>query len=264
MLFRSSIVNTINGNVLTFIIGHKFPMAAVGNFTQANKWNTMAYSTISGTIDQVAQPVLAQIADDSEREKRVFRKLMRFTAFLSFPAMFGLSLVSNEFILLTIGEKWTDCIPLLQVLCVGGAFFSFNTMYQQLAISGGRSDIYMWCNIAQILMQILLILLTCSYGIYVMVVAYTIFTVLWLAVWQWQAHRLIGIRIAEVLADTMPFMLSAAAVMVVTHFATRCIPNLALLLLSRIVIASLLYLAIMKIAKVEILNECLRFVRKKK
>ena len=97
-----------------------------------------------------------------------------------------------------------------------------------------------------------------------MVVAYTIFTVLWLAVWQWQAHRLIGIRIAEVLADTMPFMLSAAAVMAVTHFATRCIPNLALLLLSRIVIASLLYLAIMKIAKVEILNECLRFVRKKK
>ena len=122
----------------------------------------------------------------------------------------------------------------------------------------------MWCNIAQIVMQILLILLTCSYGIYVMVVAYTIFTVLWLAVWQWQAHRLIGIRIAEVLADTMPFMLSAAAVMVVTHLATRCIPNLALLLLSRIIIASLLYLAIMKIAKVEILNECLRFVRKKK
>lgn len=122
----------------------------------------------------------------------------------------------------------------------------------------------MWCNIAQILLQILLILLTCSYGIYVMVVAYTIFTVLWLAVWQWQAHRLIGIRIAEVLADTMPFMLSAAAVMAVTHFATRAIPNLALLLLSRIVIASLLYLAIMKIAKVEILNECLRFVRKKK
>ena len=59
-------------------------------------------------------------------------------------------------------------------------------------------------------------------------------------------------------------MLSSASVMVVTHLATRFIPNLALLLLSRIIIASLLYLAIMKIAKVEILIECLRFVRKKK
>lgn len=260
----TSIVNTINGNVLTFIIGHKFPMASVGNFTQANKWNTMAYSTISGTIDQVAQPVLAQIADDSEREKRVFRKLMRFTAFLSFPCMFGLSLVANEFILLTIGEKWTDCIPLLQVLCIGGAFFSFNMMYQQLAISGGRSDIYMWCNIAQIVMQIVLVLLTSRYGIFMMVVSYTVFSILWIGVWQWQARRLIGLRLRETLADILPFMLSAAAVMVATYYATRFVGNLFLLLLLRIVVASVLYYAVMRLARVEILDECMRFVLKKK
>lgn len=260
----TSIVNTVNNNVITFIIGHKFPMAAVGNFTQANKWNTMAYSTISGTIDQVAQPVLAQITDDNEREKRVFRKLMRFTAFLSFPAMFGLSLVSNEFILLTIGEKWQDCIPLLQVLCVGGAFFSFNTMYQQLAISCGRSDIYMWCNLSQIALQIVLILLTCRYGIYTMVVAYTIFTILWLGVWQWQAHRLIGLRLKEVAADILPFMAAAAAVMAATWFVTMAVSTYWILFLLRTAIAAVLYFIVMRAAHVEILDECIRFIRKKK
>lgn len=259
----TSIINTINSNVLTFIIGHKFPMAAVGNFTQANKWNTMAYSTISGTIEQVAQPVLAQITDDNEREKRVFRKLMRFTAFFSFPALFGLSLVSQEFILLTIGEKWAECIPMLQVLCIGGAFFAFNTMYQQLAISSGRSDIYMWCNIVQIILQIALILVSCNYGIFTMVIAYTVFSILWLGVWQWQAHRIIGLRLRDALSDTMPFMLSAAAVMVATYFITLPISNLWLLFPLRIIIASALYFAIMKIANAEILNECIRFVRKK-
>lgn len=260
----TSIINTINSNVLTFIIGHKFPMAAVGNFTQANKWNTMAYSTISGTIEQVAQPVLAQITDDNEREKRVFRKLMRFTAFFSFPALFGLSLVSQEFILLTIGEKWAECIPMLQVLCIGGAFFAFNTMYQQLAISSGRSDIYMWCNIVQIILQIALILVSCNYGIFTMVIAYTVFSILWLGVWQWQAHRIIGLRLRDALSDTMPFMLSAAAVMVATYFITLpMIRNLWLLFPLRIIIASALYFAIMKIANAEILNECIRFVRKK-
>ena len=260
----TTIINTINSNVLTFIIGHKFPMAAVGNFTQANKWNTMAYSTISGTIEQVAQPVLAQIADDGDREKRVFRKLMRFTAFLSFPALFGLSLVSREFILITIGEKWAECIPMLQVLCIGGAFFAFNTIYQQLAISSGRSDIYMWCNIAQIILQIALILFSCQYGIFVMVIAYTLFSVVWLGVWQWQAHRLIGLCLGEVLADTMPFMLSSAVVMIITYFVTLPIESNLILFTLRIVIAAVLYLAIMKVAKVEILNECLKFVRKKK
>lgn len=260
----TSIINTINSNVLTFIIGHRFPMAAVGNFTQANKWNNMAYSTISGTIEQVAQPVLAQITDDNDREKRVFRKLMRFTAFLSFPALFGLSLVSREFILITIGDKWADCIPMLQVLCVGGAFFAFNTMYQQLAISSGRSDIYMWCNIAQIIFQIALILFSCNYGIFFMVVAYTVFSILWLGVWQWQAHRIIGLRLREVLADTMPFMLSAAAVMLTVYFVTIPIKSNLVLFPLRVIIAAALYFAIMKVAKVEILNECIRFVTKKK
>ncbi len=260
----TSIVNTVNSNVLTFIIGHKFPMAAVGNFTQANKWNTMAYSTITGTIEQVAQPVLAQITDDNEREKRVFRKLMRFTAFFSFPALFGLSLVSQEFILLTIGEKWAECIPMLQVLCVGGAFFAFNTMYQQLAISSGRSDIYMWCNIVQIVLQIALVLLSCSHGIFFMVVAYTVFSVLWLGVWQWQAHRIIGLRLRDVLADTMPFMLAAAAVMAATYFITSAITSVWILFPLRIAIAATLYFAIMKAANAEILNECIRFARRKK
>ena len=260
----TSIINTLNSNVLTFIIGHKFPMAAVGNFTQANKWNTMAYSTISGTIDQVAQPILAQIADDNDRELRVFRKLMRFTAFFSFPAMFGLSLVSREFILLTIGEKWADCVPLLQVLAVGGAFFSFTTMYQQLAISRGRSDVYMWCNISQIILQIIIIIATCSRGIFFMVVAYTIFSILWLGVWQWQANRLIGIRIKDVARDTVPFMLAAAGVMGATHLLTSVLSGNAVVLTARVILAAALYYAVMRIANVDILNECMRFVRKKR
>ncbi len=262
-ILLTSIVNTVNNNVLTFILGHQFPMAAVGNFTQANKWNTMAYSTVSGTIEQVAQPVLAQITDDSEREKRVFRKLMRFTALFSFPALFGLSLVSEEFILLTIGEKWNECVPLLQVLCVGGAFFAFTTMYQQLTVSSGRSDIYMWCNIAQIILQIMLIIATSHFGIFTMVVAYTVFSILWLGVWQGVAHHLIGIKIKEVAADILPLMLSAAAVMAVTYFITLPITQMWAILIVRIAVATFLYLGVMKILRIEILNECIGFIKKK-
>ncbi len=262
-ILLTSIVNTVNNNVLTFILGHQFPMAAVGNFTQANKWNTMAYSTVSGTIEQVAQPVLAQITDDSEREKRVFRKLMRFTALFSFPALFGLSLVSEEFILLTIGEKWNECVPLLQVLCVGGAFFAFTTMYQQLTVSSGRSDIYMWCNIAQITLQIMLIIATSHFGIFTMVVAYTVFSILWLGVWQGVAHHLIGIKIKEVAADILPFMLSAAAVMAVSYFITLPITQMWAMLIVRIAVATFLYLVVMKILRIEILNECIGFIKKK-
>lgn len=268
----TTIINTINNNVLTFIFGNLFPMKTVGNFSQAMKWDTMAYTTISGTIEQVAQPILVEIADDKDRELRVFRKMMRFTAFLVFPCLFGLSLVAEEFILVTISAKWIDSVPLLQILCIGGAFMPFYTMYQHLVISAGRSDIYMWCNIGQIILQIAIILAFHSFGIVTMVIAYTAFTIAWLGVWHIFAKRLIGIRFRDMAKDIAPFMLASAGVMVVTHYLTtllsnNIIPYIAtpyILLPLRIVIAAILYYGVMKLARAKIMDECISYVKRKR
>lgn len=268
----TTIINTINNNVLTFIFGNLFPMKTVGNFSQAMKWDTMAYTTISGTIEQVAQPILVEIADDKDRELRVFRKMMRFTAFLVFPCLFGLSLVAEEFILVTISAKWIDSVPLLQILCIGGAFMPFYTMYQHLVISAGRSDIYMWCNIGQIILQIAIILAFHSFGIVTMVIAYTAFTIAWLGVWHIFAKRLIGIRFRDMAKDIAPFMLASAGVMLITHYLTtllsnNIIPYIAtpyILLPLRIVIAAILYYGVMKLARAKIMDECISYVKRKR
>ena len=268
----TTIINTINNNVLTFIFGNLFPMKTVGNFSQAMKWDTMAYTTISGTIEQVAQPILVEIADDKDRELRVFRKMMRFTAFLVFPCLFGLSLVAEEFILVTISAKWIDSVPLLQILCVGGAFMPFYTMYQHLVISAGRSDIYMWCNIGQIILQIAIIISFHSFGIVTMVIAYTAFTIAWLGIWHIFAKLLIGIRYRDLFKDIAPFMLASAGVMIITHYLTtllsnNIIPYIAspyILLPLRIAIAAALYYAVMKLARVKIMDECISYVKRKR
>ena len=268
----TSIINTINNNVLTFIFGNLFPMKTVGNFSQAMKWDTMAYTTISGTIEQVAQPILVEISDDKDRELRVFRKMMRFTAFRVFPCLFGLSLVAEEFILVTISSKWVDSVPLLQILCIGGAFMPFYTMYQHLVISAGRSDIYMWCNIGQIILQIAIIIAFHSYGIVTMVIAYTAFTIAWLGIWHIFAKRLIGIRYRDLFKDITPFMLASAGVMIITHYLTtllsnNIIPYIAspfILLPLRIVIAAALYYAVMKLARVKIMDECISYIKRKR
>lgn len=263
-LLVPNIINTVSNNILTFIFGHLFPIREVGNYSQAYNWDTKANSFVSGTIGQIAQPVLASVNEDKGRETGVFRKMLRFTAFLSFPLMFGLTLVAHEFILVTIHEKWLDSVPLLQILCISGAFVPFYTLYQNLAISNGRSDIYLWCNISQIVLLIILILLFHRYGMIVMVAAYSTFTIAWLSVWHTFTRKIIGLRFWDALKDILPFMFAAAATMTATYFITRGIENLYLLLSVRVLIAGCLYVGIMKICKVKMLDECLSFVRKKK
>ena len=259
------IVNTVNQNLLTVIFGRLFRDArVVGNFFQAYKWDSMAFQTVGGMVGQVAQPVLVSVREEKEREQQVFRKMLRFTAFLSFPALFGLALVAREFILCTIGYEWIECVPLLQILCISGAFMPIYTLYQNLVISHGRSDINMWLNIGQIVLQLCIILLFYRQGITIMVIAYTIFNILWLGAWMPSAKRIIGLRFLNVLKDIVPFMLCGALVMVATYFATIAISNIYLLLVVRVLIAAALYYGIMRLLNVVILRECMQFILKKK
>src|SRR3712207_5576121 len=173
-IMLTSLITQVNNNILSIIFGKIFSTKSLGNFTQAFKWDSMAYTFVSGTINQVAQPVLSSINGQEERQLQVFRKMLRFTAFLSFPAMFGLSLVSREFILLTVRGNWVDSIPLLRVLCISGAFLPFFTLYQNMAISRGRSDINMWATVGLIVLQLGLFITFRHYSILHLVILYSV------------------------------------------------------------------------------------------
>ena len=262
----TNIINTLSGQILTFIFGRFFPITQVGNFTQANKWNTQANTFVSGTLTQVVQTVLVSVNDDKERQKRVFRKMIRFTAFVAFPVMLGLALVANEFVIVVLGNKWLDCIPLLQVLCMAGAFIPFYTVYQHLAIGCNRGDLYLWCNVGQIVLQIGLILL-CYYffsqSIIVVVTVYSIFMVLWLAAWKVAVKHLINLKWSEAFLDIVPFLLITVVVFTITYFATLFIHNNVLLLITKVILGAALYIIVMKLAKVKIFEECWQFLSKK-
>lgn len=259
----TTVLTTINNNVLTVIFGRLFPAQSVGNFTQANKWNTMANQLVTNTVAQVAQPVLTRVTDDNERQRRVFGKMLRFTAFMAFPAMFGLALVAPQLIIATIGDKWVNSIPLLQVLCISGAFIPLYTVYQNLFLSQGKSDIYMWLTIAQIVIMLIAVLACHSLGIMAMVIAFAAINVLWLLAWQFFAYRLIGYRFTSMLRDLLPFMGIALAVMGVTYFVTLPVGNIYLLLLLRVIVAVALYALTMKLLHARIFEECIEFVKKR-
>ncbi len=123
-----SLFNHFNNNFFAALLGRFYGMKPTGFYTQGSKWTTMGFSTISGMINSVGQPVIRQTLDDGERLIRVFRKLLRFTAFVSFPAMLGLAIVSRELIVITVTDKWLPAVPVMHILCIGGAFMPITTL----------------------------------------------------------------------------------------------------------------------------------------
>ena len=127
----TNIFTIINNNLFSVLLGKFYSEREVGNFTQANKWNGMGHTTITGMINGIAQPVFTRVADDKARQLAVFRKLLRFTAFISFPAMLGLSLVSKELIIIHYhGEVAAQCRYLATVMYLGSIYSRHQSVLQ--------------------------------------------------------------------------------------------------------------------------------------
>lgn len=260
----TSLFTHINNNFFSVLLGRFYGMKPTGYYTQGSKWTTMGYTTISGMLNSVAQPVFREASDDSERLCRVFMKMLRFTSFVCFPAMFGLAIVARELIVLTVTAKWLPCVPVMQILCVWGAFMPVATLYGNLFNSIGRPNIYMWNTIALGLMQLVCVLLSYPYGLEVMLEVYAGINVVWIFVWHYFARKHIGLSLAGVLKSIMPYIAVSLLVMAATVAATARIADPLLSLPAKILMAATLYGLLMWRLKSVVFRESIGYLTKGK
>lgn len=263
-ILATNVISQLSQNILTVIFGRLFPVSTVGNFTQGWKWNNMASSMISGMMSQVSQPVLSKLNDEPGRQMGALRKMVRLAAFLSFPLMLGLASIAYEFITLLLPERWADCVPILMLLCVGGAFTPVCQPMQYFVVSRGRSDMFMWVNIVQLALQIAIVLAFAHFGILTMVAAYSLLIVVWTLVWRLACNRLTRYSLLEMFKDTLPFLLAAMVAVWAGYYAASLLNGLLLRLVVKIVVAVVLYVGVMKLFGAQIMKECIQFVLHRK
>ena len=190
--------------------------------------------------------------------------MLRFTAFISFPALFGLSLIAPELITITITDKWNESAIIMQILCIGSAIHPIQNLYSNLVISKGKSDIFMWNTIFLGIIQIATALLCYPYGIRTMIFAYISINISWLFVWHYFIWKEIHLTLWDALKDVVPFGVIAVSCMGAAYFLTRSIDNLYLILTAKIAIAAGLYIIIMQLSKSATFKEVINYLSKKK
>lgn len=266
-LLVNSLAFQFNNNAFGVLLNRFYPGGHVaGIYSNARKWDDMVIATIGGMVQGVAQPVLREAAGGESSIVPAFRKLLRFTCFVSFPCLLGLALIAEDFIVLLVGEKWHASAILLSILCAYGAFSPIVTLYSNLVISSGRSTINMIIGLLNcaFVWGGIIVLHNLGYGLKAMVVFYVVLNIAWLVVWQACARRLIGLRWWHALKDVVPFFVFAFVVMAIAYFATRTMDISWLRLFLRILIAVVLYLGSLWVAKAKILSESIDYIFKRK
>ena len=259
-LIITNVFTIINQNIFANLLGKFYSVSEVGNFSQASKWNQMGHNFVTSMMGSVAQPVFTKVEEDKERQLAVFRKLLRFTAFVSFPVMFGLSLVSRELIVIAITDKWLASAHILSVLCIWGAFVPVNYLFTNLIISRGHSNVYMWGTISLCLTLMAAVICAYPFGFEWMLRMFVGINIAWLLVWFRFVHQEIGLEFSAMLKDLSPYLLLSAALTIGSHFLLAGVSNIYLSLLLKVIIVAVCYVAVLWLAGSVILKESVNFV----
>ena len=263
-ILLNNILGQVNANILSVLLGKFYTETDTGFYSQGYKWMQLGNMVVANMIQGVAQPVLVEVKSDKERQKKVFRKMLRFGAFVSFPALLGLAFVAREFILITVGEKWQESVPYLQILSISTSFSFIVYLYNNLLFSYGKSNVILYGNILFYCLNLSLALCLVSWGIYPMIIGCSFLTIIQCLGWHFCGGKYINIHTSELLRDILPFLLLILLCFVFSWLITIGISNLYILFFTKIIIVILLYIFILWKMKSVILKESLSFLFKMK
>ena len=262
-VFLTNIFTQVNNNIFSVLLGKLYNATQVGYYSQGYKWMGMGSTVLNGMINSVAQPVLVSVREDIDRQRNIFRKMVRFGAFVSFPCMFGLAFIAKDFIFILLGEKWLPAVPFLQLFCFWGAFAYLLLLYNLLLISHDRSDIYLNGTVIMGISQLCILLALAKLEVLTMVIGYVCFNILSLIGWHYYVSKYIKYGYLFLLRDLMPFLLLTLFSIAIGWILLVRVENLYLCLMAKILIMALIYLGCLWFLKAKILRESISFIFKR-
>ena len=260
-LILTNIFTQISNNIFSVVLGKFYNPQQLGFYSQGQKWMGMGQQLISGMINSVAQPILVQIGSDTERQKNVFRKMVRFGAFVSFPSMLGLAFTGKEFIWILLGEKWLSSVPFLQLFCIWGAVGYLWILYTNLLISYGKSDIYLYGIVLTGVLQLIIVGVMFPFGIYSMIIGYVIVYYVSLLYWHYFVNKILPITILDIIKDIVPYIGAIFVSFLSAHVVVLYIENVYITFFLKIIITMIVYCCIMWFGNSSIFKETLNYIK---
>ena len=153
-----------------------FSAKTLGNYSRAESYANFPSISLTGIMQRVTYPVLCKMQDDEQQLAHIYRKFLKLSAFVIFPMMMGLSALAYPFIVIIIGEQWTFSATLLQILCFSLMWYPIQAINLNLLQVKGRTDLSLRVEIIKKIVGVIILCISCPFGIIAMCVSRIIFS----------------------------------------------------------------------------------------
>ncbi len=126
-LLLNNMIQFFNTRFLELILGRILSIASVGLYSISWEISSIPAIELIAPINRAVYPGYARVASDKQRLKTLYLNTIGLIVLLITPVSIGLICVARPAVLLFLGERWNDAIPLIEILSLACLFIQMNS-----------------------------------------------------------------------------------------------------------------------------------------
>lgn len=231
-ILLTNLVSGAGDTIRTMVIGKEYTRQDLSYYDKAYTYSNYVTHIVIGTIQSVILPVFSRSQDNVDIMKAMARRSVGISAFIMFPVLFWVAASSESLVLLLLTDKWASCIPFLMVFCFLRSCGCITTIDKQVYYALGRSDIGLFYEIAFLVINISVLIITVNMGIMAVAIGCLIIELVGTFAIYYVSSRIYGYSLVERIKDLLlPFINSVCVFITCWGITLLNLGNLATLLL---------------------------------
>ena len=252
-LLVASLIDVLYQDVRSLVIGVKYDSSSLGYYNRGKQFPQFIINAINTSVQAVMLPAMAKEQDEKEKVKALMRRSIITSAYIIFPMMTGLAIISAPLISLLLTDKWLPAVPYMQIYCFSLAFYPVHTCNLQAISAMGRSDITLRLEIIKksIGVTALVIAIFCFNSPIAIAFTGIITTLISCFINAFPNKKLVGYSYFEQMRDILPNIIISAIMGVAIHFIQYLQLSNLLLLIIQIPVGIILYVLLSMLFRVQ-------------
>ncbi|EFK09713.1 polysaccharide biosynthesis protein [delta proteobacterium NaphS2] len=206
----SRIIRNLGGNVDRFVIGKAIDANALGVYSLAQRFVTIAPDSFSRIIDQVMLPVYSKFKNDPNRIENGYWEALSYSSIILLPPIFLLFLLAKPIVLLVLGEKWHMVVPVIRIMSLYAMTRALGEgIFDSVVFASGRPHIVTVVSIFRLIVFPFCLIVGAYWGLIGITWGFAVFGVLARLFSQFLLHKFFNFSFFRFFREISPAFLCA-------------------------------------------------------
>lgn len=223
-MFLSSLLNQFGNQIQGLLIGKFYNPSTLGLYSKAKGLEKLSATSISQVMTQVTYPLYAEAQDNKNALSNMIRRLTMTLSYLTFPLMFVLLICAKPLIVLLYSDRWVDCVPYFQVLCIAALADCLQSVNNQSIAAIGKGQVMLtWTIVKRVMGFIFVLVGLLLYGMKGLLVGMIFNSWFSYFVNISQVSKYIGYNWWKQLRDILPVLVSSCLIAIICYLLSNCL-----------------------------------------